>query len=141
MSWLKRLSSQELLQRLRALFRRNRVEDELSEELRFHLESEIEKNVAAGMNPKEARYAALRSFGGVEQVKEECREVGAGRWIEPLRRDLFYGSRMLLKSPGFTGMAILILGLGVAVNTVVFSVLHALLIRPLPFKDPHRIAV
>ncbi|PYV84484.1 MAG: hypothetical protein DMG05_24540, partial [Acidobacteria bacterium] len=125
----------------RSLFRKNQMEDELTEELHFHLEKEIEKNIAAGISPEEARYAALRSFGGVDQIKERCRDTSRVRWLEAFWQDLGYGVRMLAKSPGFTAIAVLVLALSIAANSIVFSVLHALLVRPLPFKDPHRVAV
>jgi putative ABC transport system permease protein len=129
-----------LFRRLWSMLLRGRLEGDLIEELRFHLESEVEKNIKAGMTPEEARYAALRSFGGVEQVKEECRDVRGVRFIEEIWQDIRYSTRMLRKSPGFTAVATSILALGIGANGVVFSFLHALLLRPLPFKDPHRIA-
>src|SRR5262245_40559885 len=125
--------------RLKALFRRGLMEDDLSEELSFHLQNEIGKNIAEGMCPEEARYAALRNFGGVEQVKEECRDARGLRFIEGLWQDFTYGLRVLGKNPLFSGVVIFVLALGIGANGVVFSFLHALLLRPLPFKDPHRI--
>src|SRR5919205_95520 len=99
--------------RLRALLRKTEMERELDEELRFHLEKEIEQNQARGMSPEEARLAALRSFGGVERVKEESRDVRGVRFLEELGQDLQYGLRMLLKHKGFTTVAVLSLGLGI----------------------------
>src|SRR5262245_35900640 len=95
--------------RLRALFFKSKLEDELDEEVRFHLEREIEVNIARGMTPEEARSAALRSFGGVERVKEESRDARGVRLLEEVWQDLRYGARMLLKQPGFTLIAIITL--------------------------------
>ena len=125
--------------RFRSLFRRGRVEGELSEELRFHLEKLAEENVAKGMTPEDARYAALRELGGVDQIKEECRNMRRVNYIENLVQDLSYGSRMLARNRGFAAVAIITLGLGIGANTAIFSVVNTVLLRPLPFKDPSRL--
>src|SRR5262245_32129925 len=91
-----------LSMRLRALFFKPKMEDELQAELQFHLEREIEENIIRGMTPEEARFAALRSFGGVERVKEESRDVRGVRLLEEVWQDLRYGARTLLKNYGFT---------------------------------------
>jgi len=125
--------------RLRALFFKSRLEEELDEEVRFHLEREIEENIARGMSPEEARMAALRSFGGVERVKEESRDERGIRFLEEVWQDLRYGARMLMKQPGFALIAVITLALGIGANTAVFTLINALLLRALPVANPHEL--
>ncbi|MGA9055679.1 MAG: ABC transporter permease [Terriglobia bacterium] len=127
--------------RFRSLFRKSRAEADLSDELRFHLEKLIEEQAAKGMTPEEARYAALRELGGVEQIKEECRDMRRVNWIENFLQDVRYGLRMVGKSRGLTAILALTLALGIGVNTAIFSVLNGWLLRPLPVRAPEQIMV
>jgi hypothetical protein len=116
MRWLKSTTH-----RYRSLFRKNAVERELDEEVRFHLEREIAENVAAGMTREEARRAAMHEFGGVEQVKEECRDERGVNFFETVIQDVRYGLRTLSKNQGFTFFAVMVLALGIAASTAIFS--------------------
>jgi putative ABC transport system permease protein len=121
------------------LFRRARTERQLDAELRFHLEHQIADYIATGMTPEEARRRARLEFGGLEQVKEECRGVGAARFLETLIQDVRYGLRQLRRNPGFTAVAAITLALGIAAPTSIFTVVDTVLLRPLPYPDSGRI--
>src|ERR1700688_2734135 len=126
---------------LRSLFRKQTVERELGSELRFHIERQVEENLAAGMSPQEARRAAVREFGGVEQVKEDCRDTRRANYVENLIKDIRYGFRMFRKSPSFTFFAVAVLALGIAANSAIFSIADNVLVRPLPYRDSDRLVM
>jgi putative ABC transport system permease protein len=125
--------------RLRSLFRRNRVESELDEELRFHVERLTEEHVIRGLSRDDARLAALRAMDGLEQRKEECRDARRVRVLEDLMSDVRYGGRALLRNRGFAAAAIGTLALGIGATIAVFTVVDGVLLRPMPFAQPDRL--
>ena len=122
--------------RLRSLFRRTNVEQELSEELQFHLEHKIEEGIANGLSPKEARYAALRAMGGLEQRKEEIRDMRHIRWLTDFFDDARFAIRSLRRTPGLTAFVAITLALGIGMTAMCFSTVDALIFRPYPVPHP-----
>src|SRR5947209_10988338 len=123
--------------RLLGLLRKKQRDTEMAEEFQQHVDLLTERNIVAGMSAKEARNAALREFGGVEQIKETAREQRIWRWADEFFRDLRFGARMLLRNPGFSILAILCLTLGIGTNAAVLSWIEGILIRPYPLV-PHQ---
>ena len=115
---------------------RNQVERELEEELRYHIEQRVGEEIAKGVAPEEARYIAVRSMGGIEQRKEECRDMRGWNLMDNLMQDLRFTLRQLKKNPGFTSTAILMLALGICASVAIFAFVDAALLKPLPYRNP-----
>lgn len=122
--------------RLRSLFRKAESENELTDELQFHLQSQIEQFVIQGMSQEEARYAALREIGGLQQIKEECREMRRVNWFEHTLQDLRFAVRSYFKNPGFALVVIGTIALGIGVNAAIFSLVNGILLQPFSYPDP-----
>jgi predicted permease len=125
--------------RVRSILRNRRVERELAEELRFHIENKIADGIARGLEAEEARYAAMRAMDGLEQRKEEMRDMRRIHWLTDFLDDAHYATRSLRKTPGFTAFVVATLAIGIGLNSAIFSLVDALVLRPLPVPHPSRV--
>src|SRR5438105_1535122 len=132
MSWMRRR---------RSLFKKQKLEEQLDDELQFHIEMRTQKFIAAGMASEEARRQAARLFGNQTLLKEKTREMDTIGWIETLGQDLRYATRTFLRTPVFTTVAIASLALGIGANTAIFSLIDAVLLESLPVRDPRQLVL
>jgi hypothetical protein len=136
MRWLERFRMAMLM-----LFRRKSETARLNDELQFHLEQQVAENIAHGMTRDEARSAALRAFGNPTLLRDEARSTWSWNWLEKFARDIRYGARTLTRSPGFALTAIFVMALGIGATTSLFTIVRAVLLKPLPFRDPEKLVM
>jgi predicted permease len=136
MRWMERFRMAMLM-----LFRRKSEAARLDQELQFHLEQQVAENIGRGMKPEQARFAALRLFGNPTVLREETRRFWGWNWLESAWRDLRYGARTLLRAPGFSLTAILVMALGIGATTSLFTIVRSVLLRPLPFREPDKLVM
>ena len=136
MRWMERFRMAMLM-----LFRRRGESARLDSELQFHLEQQINENIAHGLNPEEARYAALRAFGNPTLLRDQAQSHWNWNWVQKFLRDLRYGARTLTRSPGFALTAIVVMALGIGATTSLFTIVRAVLLKPLPFRDPDKLVM
>lgn len=131
--------SHQLLMRMKTLFLRRQAGEQLQDELQFHLDQQVAENIGKGMSPVEARSAALRSFGNPAALRDQTRATWSWGWLESLARNVRIAIRGLTRTPGFSIVAILVMGLGIGANVALFTVVNSVLLKPLPFKDQNRL--
>src|SRR6478672_3398105 len=136
MRWVERFRMAMLM-----LFRRKSETERLNQELDFHLEQQIAENISLGMEPEQARFAALRLFGNPALLREEARTSWSWNWLESAWRDLRYGGRTLMRTPGFSLVAILVMALGIGATTSLFTIVRSVLLKPLPFREPDKLVM
>jgi predicted permease len=136
MRWFERLRMAMLM-----LFRRETQTARLNDELQFHLEQQMKENIDRGLAPEEARYAALRTFGNPALLRDQARSSWSWNWLEKSLRDLRLAARTLSRSPGFAATAILVMALGIGATTSLFTIVRAVLLKPLPFHDPDKLVM
>jgi hypothetical protein len=136
MRWLERFRIATLM-----LLRRQQQTTRLNDELQFHLDQQVKENIARGLSPEEARYAALRTFGNPALLRDQARSSWTWNWLDKFLRDLRYGVRTLTRSPGFALTAILVMALGIGATTALFTIVRAVLLKPLPFRDPQNLVM
>lgn len=136
MRWLRQLTM-----RFQMLFHRSKEGARLNDELLFHLDQQIAENIADGMNPEDARHAALRSFGNPTALRDQTRNTWSWNWLEQIFKDIRIGIRTLARTPGFAIVSILVIAIGIGSNISLFTIVRSVLLKPLPFKDPDRLVM
>ncbi|MGH9825138.1 MAG: ABC transporter permease, partial [Blastocatellia bacterium] len=130
-----------LWRKIKFLLQRNRMDRELDQEMAFHLERLAERNMKDGLDPDDARLAALRDFGGIDHAKEECLDARGMQPLAALAQDARYAIRTMTKKPAVSVLAIVVLALGIGANTAIFSIVAPVLLKSLPFKDSGRLVL